>query len=52
MTADIINLADLRPADPNIRNPLAAADHGRWRQDRTVLPQRRQRLTHRWPCPP
>ena len=24
MTADIINLADLRPADPNVRTPLAA----------------------------
>jgi hypothetical protein len=36
MTADIINLADLRPADPNIRNPLAADDHGRTARDALI----------------
>ena len=36
MTADIINLADLRPADPNIRSPLAADAHGRTARDALI----------------
>lgn len=36
MTADIINLADLRPADPHIRNPLAADAHGRTARDALI----------------
>lgn len=33
MTADIINLADLRPSDPNVRTPLAADAHGHTARD-------------------